>query len=53
MLEAYGGVFVYNREEEILEQYEVEIRSTVKGRGALGCNTDQGAMTPAVNGKLL
>lgn len=35
---------MYNREEEILEQYEVEIRSTVKGRGALGCDTDQGTM---------
>jgi len=35
---------VYNREEEILEQYELEIRSTVKGRGALGCDTDQGTM---------
>ncbi|MCI9377407.1 MAG: CotS family spore coat protein [Eubacterium sp.] len=35
---------MYNREEEILEQYEVEIRSTVKGRGALGCETNQGTM---------
>ena len=35
---------MYNREEEILEQYELEIRSTVKGRGALGCDTDQGTM---------
>lgn len=35
---------MYNREEEILEQYEVEIRSTVKGRGALGCDTDKGTM---------
>lgn len=35
---------MYNREEEILEQYEVEIRSTVKGRGALCCDTDKGTM---------
>jgi len=35
---------VYNREEEIREQYEVEIRSTSKGRGALNCDTDKGMM---------
>lgn len=35
---------MYNREEEILEQYEVEIRSTAKGRGALNCDTDKGSM---------
>ena len=35
---------MYNREEEILEQYDVEIRSTAKGRGALNCDTDKGAM---------
>lgn len=35
---------MYNREEEILEQYDVEIRSTVKGRQALGCDTDKGTM---------
>ncbi len=35
---------MYNREEEILEQYEVEIRSTLKGRGALCCDTDKGTM---------
>ncbi len=35
---------MYNREEEILEKYEIEIRSTVKGRGALGCDTDKGSM---------
>lgn len=35
---------MYNREEEILEQYEVEVRSTSKGRGALNCDTDQGIM---------
>ncbi len=42
--DSYGGVFVYNREEEILEQYEVEIKSTAKGRGALICDTDKGTM---------
>jgi len=35
---------VYNRDEEILEQYDVEIRSTAKGRGALSCETDKGTM---------
>lgn len=35
---------MYNREEEILEQYEIEIRSTSKGRGALNCDTDKGTM---------
>lgn len=35
---------MYNREEEILEQYDVEIRSTVKGRQALCCDTDKGTM---------
>ena len=35
---------MYNREEEILEQYDVEIRSTAKGRGALNCDTDKGLM---------
>ncbi len=35
---------MYNREEEILEQYDVEIRSTAKGRGALSCETDKGTM---------
>lgn len=35
---------MYNREEEILEQYELEIRSTAKGRGALNCDTDKGTM---------
>ena len=40
--DSYGGVFVYNREEEILEQYDLEVRSTAKGRGALICDTDKG-----------
>ncbi len=35
---------MYNRDEEILEQYDVEIRSTAKGRGALSCETDKGTM---------
>lgn len=35
---------MYNREEEILEQYDLEIRSTAKGRGALICDTDKGTM---------
>ena len=35
---------MYNREEEILEQYEIEVRSTSKGRGALNCDTDKGIM---------
>lgn len=35
---------MYNREEEILEQYELEIRNTGKGRGALICDTDKGTM---------
>ena len=35
---------MYNREEEVLEQYDVEVRSTAKGRGALSCDTDKGTM---------
>lgn len=35
---------MYNRDEEILEQYDIEIRSTSKGRGALNCDTDKGTM---------
>lgn len=35
---------MYNQEEEILEQYEIEVRSTTKGRGALICDTDKGTM---------
>ena len=35
---------MYNREEEITEQYEVEVKSTAKGRGALICDTDQGTI---------
>ncbi|MBO5371660.1 MAG: CotS family spore coat protein [Lachnospiraceae bacterium] len=33
---------MYNREEEILEQYDLEIRNTAKGRGALICDTNKG-----------
>lgn len=35
---------MYNLEEDILEQYEIEVRSTSKGRGALICDTDKGTM---------
>lgn len=35
---------MYNREEEILEQYDVEVKSTAKGRGALICDTDKGML---------
>lgn len=35
---------MYNREEEILEKYDLEIRNTAKGRGALICDTDKGTM---------
>jgi CotS family spore coat protein len=37
-----GGVFVYNQPEAILEQYDLEIRQIMKGRGAYICDTDQG-----------
>ncbi len=37
-----GGVYVYNRENLILEQYPFEVRQTAKGRGALICDTNQG-----------
>ncbi len=35
---------MYNREEEILEQYEIEIRNTTRGRGAFICDTNRGTM---------
>lgn len=35
---------MYNREEEILEQYDIEIRNTSRGRGAFICDTDKGTM---------
>lgn len=37
-----GGVYVFNRENLILEQYPFEVKQTAKGRGALICETDQG-----------
>ena len=37
-----GGVYVYNRENLILEQYPFEVKQTAKGRGALICETSQG-----------
>jgi CotS family spore coat protein len=37
-----GGVFVYNQPEAILEQYDLEIRQIMKGRGVYICDTDQG-----------
>lgn len=33
---------MYNRENQILEQYPLEVRQTTKGRGALICDTDKG-----------
>lgn len=33
---------MYNRENQILEQYPFEVKQTVKGRGALICDTDNG-----------
>lgn len=33
---------MYNRENQILEQYPFEVKQTVKGRGALICDTDKG-----------
>ncbi len=37
-----GGVYVYNRENLILEQYPFEVKQTTKGRGALICDTSDG-----------
>lgn len=33
---------MYNRENQILEQYPFEVKQTAKGRGALICDTDKG-----------
>lgn len=33
---------MYNRENQILEQYPFEVKQTTKGRGALICDTDKG-----------
>ncbi len=35
---------MYNREDEILEQYNLEIKNTAKGRGALICDTNKGML---------
>lgn len=35
---------MYNREEEILEQYNLEVKNTAKGRGALICDTQKGML---------
>lgn len=40
--ESYGGVFVYNRPEQVLEQYDLEVKSISKGRESYICDTDQG-----------
>ncbi len=38
----YGGVYVYHRVNQILEQYPFEVTETGKARGAVLCVTDQG-----------
>lgn len=40
--ESYGGVFVYNRPEQVLEQYELEVKSVSRGRESYICETNQG-----------
>ena len=37
-----GGVFLYNRPEQILEQYELEVKSISRGRDSYQCDTEQG-----------
>lgn len=37
-----GGVYVYSRLNQILEQYPFVVKQTYKGRGAIICDTDQG-----------
>lgn len=37
-----GGIAVNERNLEVLEQYEVEVREVRRGRGAFLCETDQG-----------
>lgn len=39
---SYGGAHVYNRVNQILEQYPFTVNQTYKGRGATICDTDQG-----------
>ena len=40
--ESYGGVFVYNRPEEVLEKYELEVKAVSRGRESYICDTDRG-----------
>ena len=40
--ESYGGVFVYIRPEQVLEQYELEVKSVSRGRDSYICDTEQG-----------
>ena len=35
-----GGVFLYNRPEQILEQYELEVKSISRGRDSYQCDTE-------------
>ena len=37
-----GGRFLYNRPEQILEQYELEVKSISRGRDSYQCDTEQG-----------
>ena len=39
---SYGGVFVYNRIEPMLEQYPFVVNQIHKGREAFLCDTNQG-----------
>ena len=34
-----GGVFLYNRPEQILEQYELEVKSISRGRDSYQCES--------------
>ena len=38
------GFFVYNRPEQILENYELELKGISKGRDCYICDTEQGAL---------
>lgn len=40
--ESYGGVFMYNRPEQVLEQYELEVKAVSKGRESYICDTSEG-----------
>ena len=42
--QSYGGVFVYNRPEQVLEQYDLEVRADSKGRESYICDTTQGQL---------